>query len=92
MRIAIIGAGNVGRALATASARAGHAVSISSAEPGEAQQVAADVGAAAAASNRDAVTQAEVVILAVPFAAVRPITEELGAQLGGKILIDVTNR
>ena len=92
MKIAIIGAGNVGRALATASVRAGHTVSITSAIPGEAEGVAAEVGATPAPSNSAAVADAEVVILAVPFDAVRGIVEELGSALDGKILIDVTNR
>jgi 8-hydroxy-5-deazaflavin:NADPH oxidoreductase len=92
MQIGIIGAGNVGRALAEASARAGHAVSISSTDPADAQRVAADVGGSAAASNEQAVANAEVVILAVPFDAIRAIVDELGSRLAGKVLVDVTNR
>ena len=92
MKIGIIGAGNVGRALATASVRAGHAVTITSAVPGEAERVAAEVGATAAAPNRDAVANADAVILAVPFDAVNAIADELGSALDGKVLIDVTNR
>jgi 8-hydroxy-5-deazaflavin:NADPH oxidoreductase len=92
MKIGIIGAGNVGRALATASARAGHAVSLSSTDPADAQRVAAAAGARPAASNDDAIADAEVVSLAVPFNAVRAIVDQLGARLAGKLLIDVTNR
>jgi predicted dinucleotide-binding enzyme len=92
MQIGIIGAGNVGRALAEASARAGHAVSISSTDPADAQRAAADVGGSAAASNEQAVAKAEVVILAVPFDAIRAIVDELGSQLAGTVLVDVTNR
>jgi predicted dinucleotide-binding enzyme len=92
MNIGIIGAGNVGQALATASVRAGHAVTITSATAGEAEHVAAEVGATAVASNRAAVADAAAVILAVPFDAVSAIVGELGAVLEGKVLIDVTNR
>ena len=92
MNIGIIGAGNVGQALATASVRAGHVVTISSATAEEAGRVAAAVGATAAASNRDAVADADAVILAVPFDAVNAIVDELGAALDGKVLIDVSNR
>ena len=92
MQIAIIGAGNVGRALATAGTRAGHVVTLTAATPGEAEGVAAEVGASAAPSNRAAVADAEVVILAVPFDAVQGIVAELGAALDGTVLIDVTNR
>ena len=92
MNIGIIGAGNVGQALATASVRAGHAVTITSTTAGEAEQVAAAAGAKAVASNRAAVVDAAAVILAVPFDAVHTIVGELGAALEGKVLIDVTNR
>jgi predicted dinucleotide-binding enzyme len=92
MNIGIIGAGNVGRALAAASVRAGHVVSITSTIAGEAERVAAEVGATAVASNRAAVANADAVILAVPFDAVSTIASELGSGLDGKVLIDVTNR
>ena len=92
MRIAILGAGNVGQALATASVRAGHTVTINSTQVEEAQRVANAVGAAAVRSNEDAVAGADIVILAVPFEAIEAITSELGPKLEGKILVDVTNR
>ena len=92
MNIGIIGAGNVGQALATASVRAGHTVKISSTTPDEAAHAAAAAGASAGPSNQAVVADADVVILAVPFDAVRGIVDELGAALNGKILVDVTNR
>ena len=92
MNIGIIGAGNVGQALAKASVRAGHTVTITATHAEEAGHVAAEVGAQAAPSNADAVANADVVILAVPFDAVDAITRELSSRLDGKILIDVSNR
>src|SRR5215212_8109092 len=92
MKIGIIGAGNVGRALAKASVRAGHAVTITASNAEEAGHVAAEVGATAVDSNAGAVAAADVVILAVPFDAVQGIATELGSRLDGKPLIDVTNR
>src|ERR671939_570240 len=92
MKIGIIGAGNVGKALATACARAGHAATISSTDPADAQHVAAESGGSPAASNAEAVANADIVILAVPFDAIRAIVDELGSRLAGKTLIDVTNR
>jgi NADPH-dependent F420 reductase len=92
MNIAIIGAGNVGRALAASSVRAGHAVVISSSDPTHATAVAAATGARAAESNREAVEAGDVVILAVPTAAIASVADELGAALEGKIVVDVTNR
>jgi predicted dinucleotide-binding enzyme len=92
MKIAIIGAGNVGRALAKASVRAGHAVTITATNTEEAGHVAAEAGAKAAPSNADVVAGTDVVILAVPFDAVQDIVAEVGSGLDGKILVDVTNR
>jgi NADPH-dependent F420 reductase len=92
MKIGIIGAGNVGRALTTASVGAGHTVNITSAISGEADGVASEVGATAVRSNRDAAADADIIILAVPFDSVRDIVSELGSQLDGKVVIDVSNR
>ena len=92
MQIAIIGAGNVGRALAAAGTRAGHAVAISAKHAEHARQVAADTGARAADSNRAAVSGADAVILAVPFDAIEGIVGELGDALDGAVLVDVSNR
>jgi NADPH-dependent F420 reductase len=92
LKIAIIGMGNVGRALTKASVRAGHTVTIASSDAEEAGHVATELGARAARSNAEVAADAEVVILAVPFDAVGGIAGELGSRLDGKILIDVTNR
>ncbi|MDQ3930318.1 MAG: NADPH-dependent F420 reductase [Chloroflexota bacterium] len=94
MKIGIIGAGNVGQALATGSVGAGHTVTISSSTVEEAESAASQVGSGAsvAPSNREAAADAEIVILAVPFDAVNGIIKELGPVLDGKILVDVTNR
>ena len=92
MDIAVIGVGNVGKALAGASVRAGHAVTLSSRNSDEARDVAQQLGGRAAASNRAAIQGAEVVILAVPFDAVPSILQDAGGLLQGKIFVDVTNR
>ena len=92
MNIAIIGAGNVGRSLATSFTRAGHAVVVASRDPEDAGSVAAASGARTAASNVDAVTQAEIVVIATPFASVEAIAGEIGAAVAGKMVVDATNR
>jgi predicted dinucleotide-binding enzyme len=82
----------VGRALAKASVKAGHRVTISSTTRGEAARVASEVGAGAAESNRDAVAGSQLMILAVPYDAVSGLIRELGPSLDGKTIVDVTNR
>ena len=91
MDIAIIGAGNVGKALASSSRRAGHNVTLSSASGSTAAAAARETGVKAAASSREAVDGAGVVIMAVPYGAVRDVLDEVGPLLAGKVVIDATN-
>jgi len=82
MKVAIIGAGNVGRALGGALARAGHSVvfGVRTPDPASPDQT----------SIQSAVGPADAVILAVPFGAVKDIATETGG-LAGKVVIDLTN-
>jgi NADPH-dependent F420 reductase len=91
MKVAILGAGNVGAAVATAAAGAGHDVVVTATSADKAQKVAAVSGASAAASNVEAVRSADVVLLAIPHAAVADVVAELGQALTGKVVIDATN-
>lgn len=91
MDIAIIGAGNVGKAITSSATRAGHTVTLSSSSGDSAIAAAQQFGARAAASNREAVDGADVVILAVPFPAVEQVLGEVGDQLTGKVVVDTTN-
>src|SRR4030088_3000024 len=88
MKIAIIGAGNVGKALATSSVRAGHHVTLSAANPDHAAEAA---GAQAARSNTEAVKGAELVIVAVPYDKLGDVFRGLGSSVDGKVVIDTTN-
>jgi len=92
MNIAIIGAGNVGKALATAFSRAGHTVIVASRDPEDAGSLAATTGARLVSTNAEAASAGDVVILAVPFASVPDIAAEITAAVAGKPVIDVTNR
>jgi predicted dinucleotide-binding enzyme len=92
MRLAIIGSGNVGKALAGNAVRAGHAVTVAASHPENAQAAAQASGAQAAGSNAEAVGAADVVILAMPSAAASSVVSELGSALEGKVVVDVTNR
>jgi len=92
MDIAIIGAGNVGTALAGALARAGHHVTISAKHPEHAAQAAQSSGAGSAGTNKEAIEAGDVVILAVPGTAIEAIVADAGAELAGKVVVDVSNR
>lgn len=92
MNIAIIGAGNVGTSLATAFARAGHSVLITSRDPEDAGAAATTSGALTVASNREAAASADVVILAIPFDSTEAVATEIRDAVAGKPVVDVSNR
>jgi 8-hydroxy-5-deazaflavin:NADPH oxidoreductase len=92
MKIAIIGSGNVGKALAGSAVRAGHDVTLTASSPENAAEAAQKTGAKSAPSNLQAVAGADVVILAIPAASASGVVNELGAALEGKTVVDVTNR
>ncbi len=91
MNIAIIGAGNVGRALGGSSVRAGHSVVFSAKDPEHARAAAEQTGGQAAGSNLEAVGGADIIVLAVPYPAVDTILTELGDALADKVVVDATN-
>jgi NADPH-dependent F420 reductase len=91
MEIAIIGTGNLGSALARACVTAGHQVVLSARHADHAMKVATDVGGRAAGSPREAVRNADLVVLAVPSTATAALVEELAGELTRKIVVDPTN-
>lgn len=91
MRVAIIGAGNVGGGLAAAAVRAGHDVVIAAAHADSARSAASSAGAAAAGSTREAVQGADVVVLAIPHGAVADVAADLGTAVDGTVVVDASN-
>ena len=97
MTIAILGgAGKEGSGLALRWADAGHRVILGSRDPARAQAAADAINtalgrvAAGGADNLAAAQQAELVVLAVPYAAQQSTIAGVREALDGKILIDVT--
>jgi hypothetical protein len=89
MRIAIIGAGAMGSALARRLVAAGHAVVIGSRDAGRARAAAARLGAESSTGYAEAAEAGDVVVLTVPWRAVAAVVPAL--PLEGKILVDATN-
>jgi predicted dinucleotide-binding enzyme len=81
----------MGSALARALSVAGHTVTITARNPGHAEKVAGEFELAAAASNREAVQDADMVVLAVPSKAVAAVVEDLDDLLREAIVVDTTN-
>jgi hypothetical protein len=76
MRVAIIGKGNVGTAIAE-GLRGKHEVKFGHRNPKEPVSEAAIWG--------------EIVVIAVPYSALKDVAKELGSATDGKIVLDVTN-
>lgn len=92
MKVAIIGSGNVGRALGTSLTRAGHDVTLTANDPKHASDAASEIGASSNASNVDAILGADFVILAAPYAVVRDeVAPEIIDAVRGHVVIDATN-
>jgi hypothetical protein len=93
MRIAILGAGNVGGGLGAAFSRAGHDVVFGVRDPDSAKTRAAIAGApgSSAGSPRDAVTDTDVVVFALRWPAADETLRDL-PSLEGRVVIDAMNR
>lgn len=90
MRIAVIGTGFIGGILGRALARGGHDVTFGSRHP-EDHEVVGDTNAAVA-SLGEALSAADVIVLAVPGAAVPDLVRDHREAFDGKLLIDATNQ
>lgn len=90
--IAIVGGtGKLGAAIAGRLAKAGREVIIGSRSAEAAEQMASKLGLGLAGrTNRDAAAAAEIVIVAVPFAAQKDTLAEIAADVVGKIVVDTT--
>ncbi len=92
MKVAIIGAGNVGKALGSSISAAGHDVTITAKHREHADAAAKEIGATPVDTPAEAVSDADVVILAVPYVgAADEVSGEIRDRVAGKTIVDVTN-
>jgi hypothetical protein len=90
MNILILGAGNMGSALASQAAHAGHAVRIAATSLAKAEAVASTIDGVTAVASAGSADMADVVIVATPFdQAIAALTR--AGSLDGKVVIDITN-
>jgi hypothetical protein len=91
MNISILGTGNMAKGLAGVFAAAGYSVVLGSRDAARAANVAREVGASVAGADlKTAAERADVVVLAVPYAAAAETVAAAGG-LGGKTVVDITN-
>jgi 8-hydroxy-5-deazaflavin:NADPH oxidoreductase len=92
MKIAIIGSGNVGGALAQQWIMAGHAVVIGAKFPLSDKNIslANKIGEDKFSSVQNAVQQSDVLLIATPPTAIFEVLEQMG-DVADKVIIDATN-
>jgi predicted dinucleotide-binding enzyme len=92
LKIGIIGTGNIGGALATHWAKAGHELVISSRHPEELQDLAKSLGPKVRVGTpREAAQFGDVILLSVPYKATPDIGRDLASEIKGKVLLDTGN-
>jgi 8-hydroxy-5-deazaflavin:NADPH oxidoreductase len=89
--ISIIGAGDMATAIGSLAAKAGHTVEVMSRDAAKARALAEQVGNGATTGTFGAAPAGDIVILAVPYAAVLDVVKQYGEELAGKLLVDITN-
>ena len=88
MNVTIIGAGNMGRGIATRAIAGGHKVTFVDANPETAQKAAADLNAEVGTLDTPL---GDVVVLAVWYGTNIEIAKQLGDKLAGKVVVDIAN-
>jgi 8-hydroxy-5-deazaflavin:NADPH oxidoreductase len=90
---AIIGTGGIGSVIARHLASGGEALRLSSADHESARRLAAEIGRAAvvAVDNRDALRGADAVVLALRFAVLKGVIDEIADPLTEKLVIVPSN-
>jgi predicted dinucleotide-binding enzyme len=99
MRVLIIGAGNMGRGIATRLAAGGNEIIMYDVDPGKSEAIATELGGATpggahigiAETPADGVPASDVVILASWYGANLDVARQLGTALSGKVVVDISN-
>ena len=91
-KIGFIGSGKIGGTLGSLWYKAGHEVMFSSLDLEHDKQLAAGLGARAhAGATRDTVAFGDVVVIAIPYAALPKVGREIADLIKGKVVIDTCN-
>ena len=99
MRVLIIGAGNMGRGIATRLAAGGNEITLYDVDAAKAAALATELGGATRGGARvavagtpaEAVPASDVVILASWYGSNLDVARQLGAALDGKVVVDISN-
>jgi NADPH-dependent F420 reductase len=91
VKVTIVGAGKMGRAIGTRAVAGGHEVEILDRDPDEARKLAEELGESATGLEPDAPFGGDVVVLAVYYPGIKDAAEQYADRLAGKVVVDVSN-
>ncbi len=91
MKVTIIGAGNMGRGVGTRVVAGGHELEILDRDPAEAQKLADELGGGATAADSAGTIAGEVVVMALYYPGIKDAVRQYANDLGGKVVVDITN-
>ena len=92
MKIGVIGSGRIGSTIGGLWVKAGHEVMFSDRDQEQVKRAIDGLGPRArAGSTHEAASFGDVVLIAVPYAALPAIRDEVGLRLRGKVVIDPNN-
>lgn len=90
--VAVIGLGNIGKAIATNLVKGNHSVILASRDNEKTKSLAEQLGNLATMKEiADAIKEAKVIIPAIYFNALKDFFQTFSKELDGKIIIDVSN-
>lgn len=91
-KVAIIGLGNIGKAVATNLAKGNHQVTVASRELSKAQEFAGSLGSNVTAEEIiPAIKSSDIVIPAIHFEKIKDFLKIYANELVGKVIVDVSN-
>jgi len=92
MKIGVIGSGRIGSTIGGLWVKAGHEVMFSDRDPEQVKRAIDGLGPRArSGSVQEAVAFGDAILIAVPYAALPAIRDQVGGQLKGKVVIDPNN-
>lgn len=90
--VAVIGLGNIGKAIATNLIKGNHSVILASRDKEKTKSIAQELGNLATYKEiSDAIIEADVIIPAIYFNALQEFFQTYSKELEGKIIVDVSN-
>jgi 8-hydroxy-5-deazaflavin:NADPH oxidoreductase len=91
MKVTIIGAGNMGRAIGTRLLSGGHDVQLIDRDPGEADALAEELGGSARGGGPDDAIEGDVVVLAMYYPGEKDAAAQYADRLRDKIVVEISN-